>query len=104
VAIPVMIAIGTITELGGWLHGTIGMFMFIAEEATQSLGMACYIAHMAGDDEKARELAQYGITNLCDPMIDFCGNWGYLAYPLQEAYESFFQASKLNFQVYLNLP
>lgn len=105
--IPALLAIGIaldeIVKLGGWVHGTIGMFMFIAEEACQSLGMACYIAQRAEDLPRAKELAQYGITNLCDPMIEFCHVWGKYAYPLHYAYEDFFLASKLNFETYLGL-
>ena len=86
-----------------WVHGTVGMFMFILQEATQTLGMACFMAKRHDQPAIARDLAAYAITEICDPAIDFCNDFGWAAYPLQIAYREFFKAARKNFETYLTL-
>lgn len=86
-----------------WVHGTIGMFMFILQEATQSIGMSCFLASRHNRMDIARRNAEYAIKEICDPALDFCDTFGVAAYPLHMAYREFFLASKKNFQIYLEL-
>ena len=86
-----------------WLHGTIGMFMFILQESAQTLGMACFIAIRNDRLDLAKTLAAYAITEICDPAIDFCDDFGWAAYPLHMAYREFFKAARKNFETYLTL-
>jgi len=83
------------------VRGSIAMFMFIIEEATQCVNMACYIAKEAEDMEKASEIAQWAIENLIDPALDFVQTYGILAYPLHIAYEKFFESAKKTLEQYL---
>jgi len=84
------------------VRGSIAMFMFIIEEATQTAGMACYLYKKADMPEKAAELAQWIIDELLDPAIDFVDNYGYIAYPLNIAYKQFYLAAKQTMQAYLD--
>ena len=86
-----------------WVHGTVGMFMFILQEAAQSVGMSCFLARRHGRFDIARRNAEYAIREICDPAIDFCDTFGVAAYPLHMAYREFFIASKKNFETYLEL-
>ena len=86
-----------------WVHGTVGMFMFILQEAAQSVGMSCFLASRHDRFDIARRNAEYAIREICDPAIDFCDTFGIAAYPLHMAYREFFIASKKNFQTYLEL-
>lgn len=86
-----------------WVHGTVGMFMFILQESAQTLGMACFISIRNDRLDLAKELASYAITEICDPAIDFCNNFGWAAYPLHMAYREFFKAARKNFETYLTL-
>lgn len=86
-----------------WVHGTIGMFMFILEEAAQTAGMACYVAKREGQDDLVKSIADYAIREICDPGIDFCNTYGAAAYPLHMAYKEFFTAAKKTFQTYLEV-
>ena len=86
-----------------WVHGTVGMFMFILQESAQTLGMACFMSKRHGRPDIARELAGYAIREVCDPAIDFCDDFGWAAYPLHIAYREFFLAARKNFETYLEL-
>ena len=86
-----------------WVHGTVGLFMFILQEATQSLGMSCFLASRHNHLDIAKRNAEYGIREICDPAIDFCDTFGVAAYPLHMAYREFFLASRKNFETYLSL-
>ena len=86
-----------------WVHGTVGMFMFILQEACQTLGMAAFMATRNNQLDRARELASYAITEICDPALDFCNDFGWAAYPLHLAYREFFKAARKNFETYLIL-
>ena len=86
-----------------WVHGTVGMFMFILQEASQSVGMSCFLASRHGRPDIARRNAEYAIREICDPAIAFCDTFGVAAYPLHMAYREFFIAAKKNFETYIAL-
>lgn len=79
----------------------VAMFMFINEEAAQTLGMACYMLQKTEQWSKLIETAQYALDNLINPAIDFCATYGYVAIPLNMAYTSFFDAAKRSMQTYI---
>lgn len=79
------------------------MFLFILEEAVQSIGMSVYLAYKAESCEDVRNLAQYAIDELIDPALDWIHTYGNLCYPNNLSYEEFFLASKKNMENYLKL-
>jgi len=85
------------------VRGSIAMYLFIIEEAIQTLGMACYMSYKAKNMALARELAQYGIDNVINPAIEFNNAYGFIAYPLNMAYDVFYKNAKKTFETYLTL-
>lgn len=95
--------VGELTKLTTFVHGTIGMFMFVHEELVQALSMACYNYAKSKDWGKVVETAQYAINEICNPMIEWIDAYGTLAYPLHYAYKEFFIGAKKVFESYINL-
>lgn len=85
------------------VRGSIGMFMFIIEEAIQAISMACYLAYKKQQYDKVIEYANFAINELIDPAINFANSYGNLAYPLQYAYLAFYESSKKTLQNYIDL-
>lgn len=85
------------------VRGSIAMYMFIIEEAVQTAGMAAYLYNKAEQKQKAKETAQWILDNLIYPAQDFTETYGYLAYPLNMAYDAFFKAAEQTMQMYLEL-
>jgi len=85
------------------VRGSIAMFMFIIEEAIQTVGMACYINYKLGDVEAAKEAARWALDNLVNPALDFVDRYGAAAYPLNLAYKSFYLSAKRTMETYLKL-
>jgi len=85
------------------VRGSIAMFLFIIEEAIQTAGMACYILMRLKKYDELRDQAQWAIDNLINPALDFVQNYGFAAYPLNLAYESFYKAAKRTFETYLKI-
>lgn len=95
--------IDELLRLTTFVHGTIGMFMFIHEELVQALSMACYNYAKAKQWNKVIETANYAINEICDPMIEWTNTYGNLAYPLQYCYYEFFSGAKKVFESYIQL-
>jgi len=89
-------------KLTTFVHGTVGMFMFIHEELVQALAMACYNYKKLKKWQKMRETAEYAINEICDPMIEWIDTYGYLAYPLNYCYHEFFSGMKKTFESYID--
>jgi len=85
------------------VRGSIAMYMFIIEEAIQTIGMACYLLYKHKKYSDLKEVAKWALDNLVNPAIDFAETYGHVAYPLEMAYKAFYQASKKNFENYLRL-
>jgi hypothetical protein len=79
----------------------VAMFMFINEEAVQTVGMACYMLQKTEQWAGVIETAQYALDNLINPAIDFCAMYGYVAVPLNMAYDAFFKAAQKSMQTYI---
>jgi len=84
-------------------YGTLQMFIFILEEAQQSLGMAVYLSYQAGDMFECKELAQYAITEIIDPALDWIDTYGYVIIPTNMSYTEFFLASKKSMERFISL-
>jgi len=85
------------------VRGSIAMYMFIIEEAIQSVGMAAYLSYRANQIDKAKEIAQWSLDELILPAQDFADTWGYPAYPLNESYKMFYLAAEKTMRTYLEL-
>lgn len=84
-------------------YGTLQMFIFILEEAQQSLGMAVYLSYQAGDYDECRDLAQYAITEIIDPALDWIETYGYVIIPTNMSYKEFFLAAKKSMERFISL-
>lgn len=83
---------------------TIAFYMFIVEEAIQSAGMAAYISYKAGNTQRAKEIAQFMISELIDPLREFAESpAGYAAYPANLAYSAFAKSARKVAETYLEL-
>ena len=85
------------------VRGSIAMYLFIIEEAIQTVGMACYLNYKANRLEAVRDLAKWILDNIINPAIDFNNTYGSVAYPLNLAYNVFYHAAKRNMETYLEL-
>jgi len=87
----------------------VAFYMFIFEEAVQTLGMSCYLLTNAGQYQEAAEVAQYMLDEYVNPMIAFCDPSvggeelaiGILAWPMNTAFLAFFMATKKNLEYYI---
>lgn len=83
---------------------TVAFYMFIVEEAIQSAGMAAYISYKAGNTQRAKEIAQFMISELIDPLKEFAESpVGYTAYPVNLAYSAFAESARKVAETYLEL-
>lgn len=82
------------------VRGSCAMFMFIIEEAVQTIGMACYLAQKKKQWNVLREYADFALYELIEPALQFVDQYGNLAYPLNGAYKAFFEAAKKTFLQY----
>lgn len=83
---------------------TVTFYMFIMEEAIQTAGMASYVAYKAGNIDRAKMIARHMQTELIDPLEEFAKSpAGILAFPMNLAYISFAEASRLSAETYLSL-
>jgi len=85
------------------VRGSVGMYLFIIEESIQTLGMACYLLAKEQRWNDLLDLANWIIANVINPAIDFCNNYGAIAYPLNQAYATFYNASKINMENYIKI-
>lgn len=90
-------AIDTVTDVRSF----VSMFMFITEEAVQTIGMACYLLQKTEQWEQVINTAQYALDELIMPAIDFCTTYGYVAVPVNMAYDAFFKAAQKSMQTYI---
>jgi len=83
------------------VRGTLGMYLFIIEEAIQTVGMACYLNWKEGNYSKVIEVANYVLDEIINPAIDFCATYGSATYPLNIAYDVFYKAAKTSMENYI---
>jgi len=76
------------------VRGAVAMFMFIIEEAIQTAGMASWIFYKEGMIDEMKENELWIKDNLATPLKEFAESpSGYIAYPLNEAYKQFAEAT-----------
>ena len=85
------------------VRGSIAMYLFIIEEAIQTAGMACYLLYRMKKYDECKNTAQWVIDNLIDPALEFVNTYGYAAYPLNMAYETFYKSARKTMETYLKL-
>lgn len=92
-----MIALDLIQDV----RGSIAMYMFIIEEAIQTVGMSCYILYKDEKYAECLQLAHWILNNIIEPALGFAETYGHAAYPLEISYKVFYQASKKNMLTYI---
>jgi len=85
------------------VNSTVAFYMFIIEEAIQSVSMAIYLSHRDGDLTKVKELAQWNKEELINPLGDFANGVGFLGFPMNYAFDAFADASRRSMDYYLSL-
>ena len=85
------------------INSVVAFYMFIIEEAIQTVSMAVYLSQKAGNTEKMKELAQWNKTELIIPLKDFSDDVGYLGFPMNLAYKKFAEASEKAMNYYISL-
>jgi len=85
------------------VRGSIAMYLFILEEAIQTVGMSVYLMHKANMDEEVRSQAKWILDEIINPAIEFNNTYGMLAYPLNQAYSTFYESAKRNMETYLKV-
>jgi len=85
------------------VRGSVGMYLFIIEEAIQTLGMAMYLLYKAQKYDDVRTLGEWILNEVINPAIDFNNTYGVVAYPLNQCYDVFYKAAKKNIQTYLDV-
>ncbi|MBT0160791.1 hypothetical protein G4O51_12495 [Candidatus Bathyarchaeota archaeon A05DMB-2] len=84
-------------------RGSVGMFMFILEESCQTMGMACYLLQKTGKWAELKSMAEYMLTELIEPALEFVSIYGHIAYPWNLAYQTFFESAKKTAQTYIQI-
>lgn len=75
-------------------RSAIAMYMFILEESIQTANMGNWIMFKANLYDKVKENISWIRTNLAQPLLDFASSpVGVLAFPLNESYKLFAQAT-----------
>ena len=76
------------------VRGAVAMFMFIIEEAIQTVGMVSWIYYKEKKIEKMKENERWIKDNLATPLKEFAESpSGYIAFPLNIAYKKFAEAT-----------
>ena len=76
------------------IRSAISMYMFIIEEAIQTLNMANWVLYKANLLDKVKENIDYIRSNLAQPLKDFAESpAGYVAYPMNISYIAFAEST-----------
>jgi len=95
----ITIAVDVLKEV----YGTLQMFLFIHEEAVQTIGMGLWLSFQAQDKEAVNELADYGLNEIIWPSLGWIAAYGHLCFPNDIAYTEFFLAAEKSFLRYKEL-
>lgn len=77
---------------------TIAFYMFIIEESIQAVAMATYLLNKNELKADATEYADWALSYLVTPLREFAKGVGTVAYPMNEAYIAFADASEKAFE------
>lgn len=84
------------------VRGSIAMYMFIIEEAIQTVGMSCYLLYKDEQYQECLNLAHWILNNIVEPALGFADTYGHVAYPLEASYKVFYQSAKKNMLTYIS--
>ena len=82
------------------VRGTCGFYMFIIEEAIQTVNMGAYLLYKAGLYDELEELLNWEMNELVNPLKEFANGVGVIAYPLNLSFDAFAEASKKLIEAY----
>jgi len=85
------------------VNSIVAFYMFIIEEAIQTVSMAIYLSNKSGNTDLMKQLAQYNLNELINPLKSFCDGTGYLGFPMNLAFKKFAEASEQAMNYYLSL-
>ena len=86
------------------IRETVVFYMFILEEAIQTMSMSVWQAYQAGDKEHCYELINYNLNELIYPLRDFAnGPIGALGWPMNASFAAFAEASAESMKNYWRL-
>ena len=85
------------------INSVVAFYMFIIEESIQTVSLAIYLSQKAGNTEQMKQLAQYNLNELINPLKEFCDGAGYLGFPMNLAFKKFAEASEQAMNYYLSL-
>lgn len=85
------------------INSVVSFYMFIIEESIQTISLAIYMSNKAGNTQKMKELAQWNLNELVNPLKQFCDGAGYLGFPMNLAFKKFAEATEKAMQYYLSL-
>ena len=86
-----------------YVNETIAFYMFIIEEAIQTVSLAIYLSERHGNKEKMKELAQWNKTELINELKEFADGVGYLGFPMNLVYKKFAEASEKAMDYYISI-
>ena len=75
------------------IRSAVAMYMFIIEEAIQTMNMANWILYKNQQFDTLKTNIQWIRSNLAQPLRDFADDIGYLAYPMNLSYMAFADAT-----------
>lgn len=82
-------------------RGMVIFYMFILEEAAQTLSLGAYMANRDNDKTTCQQLAQFNKDNVLAYGKDFASTIGIIGYPMNEAFSAFFDATDKVMDYYL---
>jgi len=85
------------------INSVVAFYMFIIEESIQTVSMAVYLSNKAGNKEMMKQLAQYNLNELINPLKEFCDGTGYLGFPMNLAFKKFAEASEQAMNYYISI-
>ena len=83
------------------VRGSIAMFLFIIEEAIQTVGMSCYLLYKEEKWAECLEVATYIKNRIIEPSLEFVDSYGQVAYPLNISYKIFYESAMKNVETYI---
>lgn len=82
----------------------VNFYMFITEEAIQTISLGVYQTYNAGNISRCQELINYNLNELIDPLIEFSdGPAGILAWPMGVAFAAFARSSRASMESYQDM-
>lgn len=81
-------------------RGMVTFYMFIMEEASQTIGIAAYLAHKAGNAAAVASLKATALDEIITPAKEFTATVGLVAFPMNQAFAAYFSAAEKVMEFY----